>query len=257
MQKLLLAGALLAFCGTSIAQSVPAFQSGSGGDANQAASELFFMVEQLRDEVRTLRGTVEEQQHRIEQLSKQGRDRYVDLDGRMLDLAKRVAALEDGGQGASPGNAGPPEGQAGATAGQEAGGRKAVAFRPPGAEEQKTYQAIQEKIRAKSYSAAINDLYQFIADYPEGDLTVNAYYWLGEIYLAESELDQARQAFTIVTARFPEHRKAADALFKLGVAQDRLGEKSQARATMNSVLEQYPESTAAGLAKNYLNQNPG
>lgn len=255
MQKSLVAGLLLVISGSAAAQSIPAFQSGSGGNANQAASELFFMVEQLRDEVRDLRGTVEEQQYRLDQLSKQSRDRYVDLDGRMLDLSGRVAAVEDGKQSVSGGSSGAAEDAEQQTAGKEP--KEPVQFRPPGAEEEKAYQAIQEKIRAKNYETAINDLYQFLAEYPEGDLAINAYYWLGEVYLAEAELAQARQAFTIVTARFPEHRKAADALFKLGVAQDRMGEKSEARDTMKAVSEQYPGSSAAGLAKSYLSRNQG
>lgn len=261
MQKSLLAGVLLSLCGSAVAQSVPTFQSGSGGNANQAASELFFMVEQLRDEVRDLRGTVEEQQYRIEQLSKQSRDRYVDLDGRLLEVSGRVTELEEGAQGAAgvpaatPGASGPANQDASGPG--PGGSEEPVKFRQPNDFELKTYQSIQEKIRARSYSSAINDLYQFISDYPEGDLTVNAYYWLGEVYLAESELDQARQAFTIVTARFPEHRKAADGLYKLGIVQDRLNEKAEARATMKSVLERYPQSDAAGLARSYLNQNKG
>lgn len=256
MHKWLLAVVLLSVCGSVVAQSTPAFQTGSG-NSSQAANEMFFLVEQLRDEVRSLRGTIEEQQHRIEQLSKQTRDRYVDLDSRLLELSERIARLEDGPpqQGAAPAQ-GSSAGNSGNAASQpaRAGGAK---FRPPNDYERRSYQAIQEKIRDKQYSAAINDLYQFITEFPEGDLTVNAYYWLGEVYLVQGELEQARQAFTIVTARFPEHRKAADALYKLGVTQDRLGEKEEARSTMESVVEQYPQSNAADLARDYLARNGG
>lgn len=256
MRNLLCAGLLLALAGGVNAQSVPAFQAGSGATGNQGANELFFMVEQLREEVRNLRGKVEEQQHQIEKLTRQGRDRYVDLDGRVLEVSKRVSALEDGGAatggGQSPAAAAPAAGQVAADAGAQ---RKS--FRQPNDFEQKTYNAIQEKIRAKQYSTAIDELYEFIAAYPEGDLTINAYYWLGELYLAESEPDQARQAFTIVTARFPEHRKAADALYKLGIAQQRLNEASEARDTMRAVKQRYPGSNAAGLAEEFLQKNQG
>lgn len=253
MRNLLLAGVLLALGSAVSAQSVPAFQSGTDGTRNQAASELFFMVEQLREEVRTLRGKVEEQQHQIGKLSTQGRDRYVDLDGRLLELSKRLSTLEDAGSALA---ANPSPTGAGATQ-SNPGDASAKSFRQPNDFEQKTYSAIQEKIRAKQYTTAIDELYEFIAAYPEGDLTVNAYYWLGELYLAESEPDQARQAFTIVTARFPEHRKAADALYKLGIAQQRLSQNAEARETMRSVQQRYPGSNAAELAKEFLRKNPG
>ena len=93
--------------------------------------------------------------------------------------------------------------------------------------------------------------------YPEGDLTVNAYYWLGEVYLAKPQLEQARQAFTIVATRYSDHRKAPDAVYKLGVTLDRLGEKDEARRRMTSVVEQYPDSGAAELAKKYLDSAQG
>ncbi|QCF25822.1 tol-pal system protein YbgF [Hydrocarboniclastica marina] len=253
MRNLLLAGVLLALGSAVSAQSVPAFQSGNDGTRNQAASELFFMVEQLREEVRTLRGKVEEQQHQIEKLSTQGRDRYVDLDGRLLELSKRLSALEDAGS--VPAVNPSPTGAAATQS--KPGDTSAKSFRQPNDFEQKTYNAIQEKIRAKQYTTAIDELYEFIAAYPEGDLTVNAYYWLGELYLAESEPDQARQAFTIVTARFPEHRKAADALYKLGIAQQSLSQNAEARETMRSVQQRYPGSNAAELANEFLRKNPG
>ena len=93
--------------------------------------------------------------------------------------------------------------------------------------------------------------------FPEGDLTVNAYYWLGEVYLAKPQLEQARQAFTIVATRYSDHRKAPDAVYKLGVTLDRLGEKDEARRRMSSVVEQYPDSGAAELAQKYLDSAQG
>ncbi len=258
MRKQLMAAVLiplgLGLAGVAHAQSsTPAFQNNSSeaqrkAGNNQATAELFYMIQQLQREVRDLRGQVEEQQHQISRLQQQGRDRYVDLDQRILELSK---AVESGASAAQQPTA------AGASA--DSGRLKpARVYRSPEPEEQKTYNDIIDLIRnKKDYDTAITRLYEFVDTYPEGDLTVNAYYWLGEVYLAKPQLEQARQAFTIVATRYSDHRKAPDAVYKLGVTLDRLGEKDEARRRMTSVVEQYPDSGAAELAKKYLDSAQG
>ncbi|WP_303292494.1 tol-pal system protein YbgF [Marinobacter sp. ST-43] len=258
MRKHLMAAVLiplgLGLAGVTHAQSsTPAFQNNSSeaqrkAGNNQATAELFYMIQQLQREVRDLRGQVEEQQHQISRLQQQGRDRYVDLDQRILELSK---AVESGASAAQQPTA------AGASA--DSGRLKPTrVYRSPEPEEQKTYNDIIDLIRnKKDYDTAITRLYEFVDTYPEGDLTVNAYYWLGEVYLAKPQLEQARQAFTIVATRYSDHRKAPDAVYKLGVTLDRLGEKDEARRRMSSVVEQYPDSGAAELAQKYLDSAQG
>lgn len=254
MRKLLMATVLfplgLGLAGVSQAQSsTPAFQNNTSeaqrkAGSNQATAELFYMIQQLQADVRRLQGQVEEQQHQVSRLQQQSRDRYVDLDQRILELSKAVESKSAGGS---------------ATAAEASrsgeGGRSAPVkvYRSPGAEEQQSYSAIIDLIRNKrDFDTAISRLYEFIDQYPEGDLTVNAYYWLGEVYLAEPKLEQAKQAFTIVATRFNDHRKAPDAVYKLGVTLNRLGEKDEAKRRMQSVVDRYPNTSAADLARKFL-----
>ncbi len=258
MRKQLMAAVLiplgLGLAGVAHAQSsTPAFQNNSSeaqrkAGNNQATAELFYMIQQLQREVRDLRGQVEEHQHQIGRLQQQGRDRYVDLDQRILELSK---AVESGASAAQQ--------PAAAGASADSGRLKPTrVYRSREPEEQKTYNDIIDLIRnKKDYDTAITRLYEFVDTYPEGDLTVNAYYWLGEVYLAKPQLEQARQAFTIVATRYSDHRKAPDAVYKLGVTLDRLGEKDEARRRMSSVVEQYPDSGAAELAQKYLDSAQG
>ncbi|PAV26946.1 tol-pal system protein YbgF [Tamilnaduibacter salinus] len=243
----------LLISGAAIAQqSVPAYQSADSEARRQASSnpgvaELYFLVEELKREVSQLRGRVEEQQHQLDQLSRQARERYIDLDQRLLDLSSQQAQTSDAGGAAT---------SASASDGANTGGASVVEmteYRAPSAEEKQAYQAIMTLIQEKKdFPAAVDALYEFLDTYPQGDRTVNAYYWLGEVYLAMPKLEQARQAFSIVTNRFEDHRKGPDALFKLGVTQARMDESEAARETLRSVGEKYPGSNAAGLAKDYL-----
>jgi len=257
MRKALMAtvAASLAFghVGQALAQSsTPAFQSSSSeaqrkASSNQATAELFYMIQQLQGEVRRLQGEVEEQRHQIDRLKEQGRDRYIDLDQRILDLSEQVSAQP----AASPA----------AATGSEAGGEGAQQtreYRQPEADERKAYQQIVDLIRKqKKYDEAISRLYEFIDKHPEGDLTVNAYYWLGEVYLVKPQLEQAKQAFTIVATRYPDHRKAPDSVYKLGVTLDRLGENEEAERRMKTVISDYPNSSAAELARKFLDSGGG
>ena len=228
-------------------------QSSSSGGGSQANAELFYMIQQLQGEVRRLQGEVEEQRNQIDRLTKQSRDRYIDLDQRILKLSSDLA---DRG---SPGSAGSdPEGSVGDTAAANPNAVSQKEYRQPSEEERKEYNRIQTLIREeKKFDEAINGLYDFIDTYEEGDLKVNAYYWLGEVYLAENQLEQAKQAFTIVATRYGDHRKAPDAVYKLGVTLDKQGEADEAGRRMQAVIRNYPNSNAASLAKKYLDGKSG
>lgn len=230
MRKYLMATVALAFVGSALAQS-----------ANQGNAELFYMIEQLQREVRALRGEVEEQSNQINRLSRQSKSRYIDLDQRILSLSEKT------------GEASPASEKTGNSPSPTDNKQEQREYRAPSADEEKAYQAIQSLIHEdKDYDAAISGLYDFIGKYPEGDLLVNAYYWLGEVYLIKPQLEQAKQAFTIVANRYGDHRKAPDAVYKLGVTLDRQGEKQQAKSRMNEVIRSYPGSGAAKLAQNFL-----
>lgn len=244
----------LGLAGVSHGQSsTPAFQNNASeaqrqSGSSQANAELFYMIQQLQEEIRTLRGRVEEQQNDISRLQQQGRDRYVDLDQRILELSKAVEERpvpSSGGDDVASGG------------GQERLNPARV-YRSPEAQEREEYQSIIALIREeKDYDTAISRLYEFVDEYPEGDLTVNAYYWLGEVYLVKPQLEQAKQAFTIVATRYSDHRKAPDAVYKLGVTLDRLGENEEALRRMRSVVSDYPNSGAAELAQKFIDEKKG
>ena len=260
MRHLLMATVMLPLAlgqaGGTLAQSVsPAFQDNASeaerkAGNSQANAELFYMIQQLQGEVRRLQGRVEEQRNLIDRLTKQSRDRYIDLDQRILKLSEKVS------EAPATSSAGSKSAADSAETGDS--GVKTRIYRPPTDKERTDYQKIQTLIhQEKNYDQAINGLYDFIDEYEEGDLTVNAYYWLGEVYLVEEQLEQARQAFTIVATRYGDHRKAPDAVYKLGVTLDRLGDKEQARGRMQTVIRDYPNTSAAELAQKYLDSNNG
>ncbi len=233
--------------------------------SSSASSELFFMLEQLQLEVRNLRGIVEEQGHQIRLLQESARNRYRDLDSRVLDLSKKMAVYGAAASAAS--NVAiqsqkavqPSQIQSSNVSKQssddiskmDSGEGAGRVNAEPTPEQKQAYQKAYNLIKEKQFEQAIDGLHAFIEAYPQGELTGNAYYWLGEVYLVLPELEQAKQAFTIVVRSFPGHRKVADALFKLAVAHDRMQDPAKAEEYLKQVQQEFPESTAAKLASSY------
>ena len=89
----------------------------------------------------------------------------------------------------------------------------------------------------------------FLESYPSSAYAPNALYWIGESHYSQSQWDQAILSFKDVVARFPKHAKAADALLKLGMCYEKLKDKDNARFHYEALLEDFPGSRAAGLAK--------
>ena len=230
----------LAAQATSVLQVTP---SDSSTNSN-VSSDLYFLVQQLQQEVRELRGKVEELQYQVEQSKKQERDRYVDLDRRILELRKELDAKPV--SAVSPGNENQPAAVAPAT--------DDVASNPPSEAENNAYNAAYDLIKQRKYDEAVNALHGFIKQYPDSQLAANAYYWLGEVYLVIPKLEQARQSFIIVIGKYPQHRKAPDAFYKLGVTYDRLGQKDEARKYLEQTISRFPQSASANLARDYLKQ---
>lgn len=95
MRKLLVATVALAVSAGALAQSsTPAYQNNQSearrqSAGNQGNAELFFMIERLQQEVRSLRGELEEQRNQLDRLTRQSRERYIDLDQRLLELSEQ------------------------------------------------------------------------------------------------------------------------------------------------------------------------
>ena len=96
--------------------------------------------------------------------------------------------------------------------------------------------------------------FRLVQDYPGSDLDDNAQYWLGESYYVMRDYDHAAAAFRTVGDKYPQSRKAPDALLKLGYTQLDQQKNDEGRATLQLVLQRFPMSDAAKLAMQRLMQ---
>jgi tol-pal system protein YbgF len=105
----------------------------------------------------------------------------------------------------------------------------------------------------KDYNQAISAFEAFIGNYPQSEYLANSHYWLGQLLYQQQKRKEARVAFLLVSDKFPQSGKRADSLFKIGVIDEYLGELASAKDFYQKVLKEYPNSSAAGLAKKRLN----
>ncbi len=206
------------------------------GAGLSAQGQLFMQLQQMQQEIATLRGMVEEQQNRISRLEEDSKDRFQALDSRIS-------------QGDGSGTAASTAENSGSTAANNP--PTAVAPGDP-AKEQQFYDAAYSLIQARDFERAQQAFTAFLGRYPQGKYAANAHYWLGEVGLVLNDLQSAGKAFATVIADWPQHSKVPDSTYKLAVVEQRLDRHERAEAMFRQVIEQFPDSSAANLARQEL-----
>ena len=202
--------------------------------------ELFHRLQVLQQEVRELRGQVEEQAYQLERLTRQQQQQYIDLDQRLVALR---------GEGQTPAATTP--GSLGSPTPAEGRPPPAAGPAPP---ERGAYAAAFDLMQDGRFAESVAAFNRLIDDFPNGQYTPNSFYWLGELHLAMDEVEMARQSFAQVLSLYPEHGKVPDALYKLGVVHHRLNDNERALQYLDRVIAEHPDSTAAGLARTYAGE---
>lgn len=216
------------------------------------AAEMLYQQELLQQEVQELRGIVEQQAYEIKRMREEQRDRYLDLDRRITLLNQAPAKRTAADVPAEPVAAAAVEKVKPATNAVKEPVATAVKAAPAQdniVSEKEAYQTAFSLVRQKQYAEASNAFEQLVKDYPNGNYTGNAYYWLGEVLLVESRQKQALEAFETLLEQYPSHRKAADAKFKQGKIYLQMGDKTQAKVLLQDVINQHPGTSAASLAE--------
>ena len=232
----------------------PALQSIAATSALVGEEPLFYQMQVLQQEVRQLSGLVEEQSRLIQKLQQNQRLQYIDLDRRVAALAPNRPA---------PGPTPLPDIDRQSAVDADVAGSESslldpgttegtVQAEPEPTTEREAYARAIRWMRSKRFAESTVAFEKLIVDYPNGQYTPNAFYWLGELHLASSNIEPARQNFVQVIRLYPDHQKVPDALYKLGVLYFQLGDESESRRYLTQVQTDFPQSSAGALAKRYL-----
>ena len=125
---------------------------------------------------------------------------------------------------------------------------------PTIAQENRDYQNNRDLMKANQYHQALNLWKKFIQDYPSSEKVVYAYYWMGELYLLENQLELSQSCYQSMIDRYPTHSKTPEAFLKLGQIELKRGNIEKAKSLFRYLIEHYPHSQATTLAKKSLSE---
>jgi tol-pal system protein YbgF len=228
-------------------------------------SVLINMVQRfdaLQEEVRQLRGELEQKEFELETMRSRQAKLYEDTDERLSALEERgvggglddlddlddisLSELEESLDDSAPVEI---ASVSGTTAAQSTANTQSDSQR-----EKVAYQDAYDLLILGRNREAIAGFQAFLSEYPDGAYTDNAHYWLGEANYVERRFSTAIDSFDVVIFQFPSSRKVPDARLRKGFALFELQRYPEARDELEIVEREYRGRSIAALARRRLDQ---
>jgi len=191
---------------------------------DEGAELLYQKISELEKEITELRSQLEENSVLLERSLELQQQRYLDLDSRILELStiERNIVSESSEEGL------------------------AISYEQ---EEKLLYKNALELFEASRYAEALEIFSEVIITYPDGVYTPDAYFWSGELFLAQELYEDAKLSYAEVFEQFPNHIRSSDSLYKLGEIQRISSNFIEAINYFERVVSLFPNSGAAQLSK--------
>jgi len=262
-----------------------AMAGASAGCADVSGQALQQDVAQLRQDVNSLTLAV----HRgrgdtdtvVGQLDRRTREQGADsakqiaalgarLDALSAEVARVTARVDELSQRVdSLGRSAPSGGASPIPPPARAGGAPAPSTAAPrasgtGATAEESYQAAYLDFSKGLYPLSVSGFRDFLRRFPDSALADSAQYWIGEAYFSmaratasqpdksRENLEQAVQEFRKVMVAYPRGSKVPTALYKEALALVELKQTALAQARLQYLVEHFPQSEEAPLAKERL-----
>lgn len=96
----------------------------------------------------------------------------------------------------------------------------------------------------------------FIELHSQSVLAANAQYWIGECQYRMRRYRDALKSFYDAVSNYPLSPKSAASMLKLGQTYTKLGDYETARLMFDRVVNQYPDSPEAEVARKTIEASP-
>ena len=183
-----------------------------------AILDLQNQIEKLRTENAQLRGQIESLQKQTDDLTKNQKTYYQDLDNRLTRFEPQTIEVE------------------GVTGVVQAGERSA-------------YEEALNAFQNNQVKKADSDLTAFIRKYPSSPYLPLALFWSGNTKYALKDYNGSINQLQTLITRFPGHQRVPAAMLTLGNANLESGKKAVAKKVLSDLIATYPDSEAAKEAK--------
>ena len=222
-------------------------------DVQRQLNDLLQMAEDNQVEIRRLNESLADQNALLKRQLEDRRVQDESLHSALRDVTDRVSELGERLQALA---VAPQAAVAAAAPGAEPAGppgtlpAPAVTGPPP----RELYSQSYADYARGNYDVAIQGFTQY-QRHPAAanDLVDNAQYWIGESYYGKKSYGDAIAAWDALLRDYPASDKLPDARVKKGMALERMGRRRQALAEYRYVLDRYPNSPAARIARDHLN----
>ncbi|HVO67920.1 MAG TPA: tol-pal system protein YbgF [Syntrophales bacterium] len=116
------------------------------------------------------------------------------------------------------------------------------------------YASAYETFKEGKYDKARTEFKNFLIQYPNTEYSDHAQFWIGECYYFEKKYEEAILEYDKVAKSYPKGEKVPSALLKEGFAFLMLGDKTSARAILQQVIKDYPNTSQERMARAKLNE---
>jgi tol-pal system protein YbgF len=123
-----------------------------------------------------------------------------------------------------------------------------------GAAPQEIYRAAYADYTAGQWDLAITGFQAYIKSFPKLQDADDAQLYIGESHFAAGRFKEAAAAYNDVITTYPGTNAVPQAMYKLGLAYERLGMPDRARQTLEAVVKSFPDSVESTLAKQALDR---
>lgn len=220
------------------------------GEIIRMQQQLFDSLATTRETIRTLRGDVandlygvQQQLVQLQELTGQSQRRLTELRTQLEARAEQLAtSTSPGSPAGTPSSAAPPRADSGSAAPAPAGGNASA---------DQMYEASLGQLRRGSASTARLGFRELLRSYPQSDKVPDALYFIGESFRTENA-DSAAAYYDMVARSYPQSARAPAALYNLGLLNERASKNAAARDAYQRVVQSYPKSDEAALARDRL-----
>ncbi len=248
----------------SIKNEMSILKTDLSSENQKLKSDFFLRVENLQSEIRILSTGIEEYKEFSKRPSRDLDRVRGDMEGRLKILEERgktyeekhkaqegkIRELEDHLKGL--------EGKISESISKQAGLEKPISKEaltelkgvPTGMGD--LYKEAYETLHRGDLEGGRRKFEAFLKQYPNTELSDNAQFWIGETYYLKKDFERAILEYEKAIVKYPEGDKISAALFKQALAFLELGDKANARNLLKRVIEKYPQTDQADMAKKKL-----
>lgn len=205
---------------------------------------LRYTREALRQDLGGQMLEVQQQLVQIQELTGQSQRRLAELKRQLDDRTEQLAGVADTvvpAPGPAPGPPLPAD-TTGAAARPPAGGVPTP---------DQLFQASLQELRRGALGTARAGFREFLRTYPTHAQAPDALYFIGETF-AVDQPDSATAYYRQVADRYRTSERAPTSLYKMGLIAEQGGDRAAARTLYQQVVQQYPRSREADLARDRL-----